>query len=140
MQRGHLLPVPLVMTPMSQPLAYLLVCLGGSLGAASRYFLASAIHPTRFPLATFLINITGCFAIGLITTFLSGKAPTTDALRLFLVVGFLGAYTTFSTFGLENHKLLSGGSWEIAAAYISASVFLGVLAVKWGVLCGKVFT
>jgi len=122
---------------MSPSATYLIIALGGALGACARFFLSSTISGGRFPLATFLVNVTGCFAIGLLSTWLGGKAPATEALRLLLVTGFLGAYTTFSAFGLENQKLLESGAWELAAAYIAASVFLGILAVKWGAACAR---
>lgn len=113
----------------------LLIALGGSLGAVARYGLAQWIYQqtgTSFPWGTFIINITGSLAIG----FLAELFETTLApagWRSFLTIGFLGAYTTFSTFSLESYNLLRDGELRLAAANILLSTLAGLVAVVIGV-------
>jgi fluoride exporter len=122
-------------------LPYLLVGVGGFIGANARYVVAGIVgtsFDTRFPLGTFLINVSGSFLLGVLGTVASQKiAPSSDALRLALGVGFLGAYTTFSTFEFETHALLEDGSWVIATVNVVASVALGLLAVRAGIVVAK---
>ena len=120
---------------------YLLVGLGGLLGANARYvmarFVGSAVE-TRFPLGTFLINVSGSFLLGLLGAVLVQKSvPNADALRLALGVGFLGAFTTFSTFEYETLALLDDGSWLTALANVFLSLFVGLAAVRLGIVAGK---
>ena len=120
---------------------YLLVGVGGFAGAIARFLVArgvGALVDTRFPLGTFLINVSGSFALGILGALVAQKvSPGSDALRLALGVGFLGAFTTFSTFELETHVLLDGGSWLLAAAYIAGSVFVGLIAIRAGIFLGR---
>jgi CrcB protein len=95
----------------------------------------------RFPCATLLINITGCFFLGWFMTVLTRPLTISpdawfspDDLRLLIAVGFTGAYTTFSTFGYESDRLFVAGDSFLAILYITASVFVGLLAVRLGVL------
>lgn len=109
-----------------------LVALGGAVGAALRFLAngyTNALVPSiTFPLGTFLINITGCAGIGLIAG-LCTRNEVSETIRLFLVTGILGGFTTFSAFGLETISLLRAGHVAHACAYIFGSVFLGCLAV-----------
>ena len=90
---------------------------------------------TRFPAGTLFINVSGSFLLGVLGAVVSQRiSPHSEALRLALGVGFLGAYTTFSTFSFETHALLEDGSWFAASANVAASVFLGLIAVRAGVL------
>jgi CrcB protein len=92
----------------------------------------------RFPWGTFVINVSGSFLLGLLGAVLAQKAVVHgDALRLALGVGFLGAFTTFSTFELESHALFEDGVWITAASNLVLSVVLGLLAVRLGILVGK---
>ena len=103
----------------------LLVGLGGALGSILRYGVGVALHSTTFPYATLIVNVVGCFCIGLASQEL-GDAP--DWLRNGVVVGMIGGFTTFSTFAyqaLENHAALS-------ALYVALSVGLGIAAVALG--------
>ena len=122
-------------------LPYLLVGAGGFLGANARFLLARWIGETaatRFPLGTFVINVTGSFALGLLGAALAQRlVPGSDHLRLALGVGFLGAYTTFSTFELETHALLEDGLSATALANVALSVVAGLLAVRLGVLAAR---
>lgn len=119
-------------------LPYVLVGLGGFLGANARYLAARWVDgfaETRFPLGTFVINISGSFLLGILGALLAQKIfRNSDAIRLALGVGFLGAFTTFSTFEFETHALLEDGSWIVAATNVAASVFLGLLAVRLGIV------
>jgi CrcB protein len=126
---------------MERLLPYLLVGVGGFLGAITRYVTArwvGAMVDARFPLGTFLINISGSFLLGLLGGVLAGRlVPHSDHLRLALGIGFLGAFTTFSTFEYETHALFEDGVWLTALTNIFLSLFLGLLAVRAGLLAAK---
>jgi CrcB protein len=127
------------MSPTLMP--YLLVGLGGFVGANARYVLArfvGAAVNTRFPLATFIINIGGSFLLGTLGALVVQKAlPNAEAMRLALGVGFLGAFTTFSTFEFEAHALFDDGLGLIATTYMIASLLVGLLAVRAGIVVAK---
>jgi len=122
---------------------YLLVGAGGFVGANARFVVArlvGVLFETRFPLGTFLINISGSFLLGILGAITAEKVmPTSEALRLALGVGFLGAYTTFSTFEFETHALLEDGSSLLATTNMVASLFAGLLAVRAGILLAKLW-
>ena len=122
-------------------LSFLLVGLGGFIGANARYVTArwvGGLVEGRFPLGTFLINVSGSFLLGFLGALIAEKAvPNADELRLALGVGFLGAFTTFSTFELETHALFEDGVWLTALTNMFASVLLGLIAVRLGILVGK---
>jgi fluoride exporter len=113
----------------------LFVAIGGAFGAAARYglslFFANTLSP--FPFATFLINITGSFLVGFVITKFEGN----DTLRLLLITGFLGAYTTFSTFEFETFSLTQTKQLAVAFAYVSLSFAIGLIGVFGGVWLGK---
>lgn len=108
----------------------LLVGLGGFIGAVLRYLISliPIKNPQAFPVNTFIINIIGAFAIGLIAFALTKNSSIDDKLILFLKVGICGGFTTFSTFSLETAELVKGGNILTAVIYVTASVALGVLA------------
>ena len=92
----------------------------------------------RFPLGTFLVNVLGSFLLGFLAGLLATRAlPHSDSLRLALGVGFCGGFTTFSTFEYENHALLEDGLWLTAAANVALSLFVGLLAVRLGIVAAK---
>ena len=126
---------------MSLLLPYLLVGVGGFVGANARFVVArwvGALVETRFPLGTFVINISGSFLLGVIGTMIAQKVlPNSDEVRLALGVGFLGAYTTFSTFEFETHALFDDGSWLTATTNLLASVFVGLVAVRAGIIAAR---
>jgi fluoride exporter len=123
---------------MSGVMPYLLVGLGGFIGANARFVVArlvGAMFETKFPLGTFVINVSGSFLLGVLGTIVAQKVmPGSESMRLALGIGFLGAYTTFSTFEFETHALFGDGSWLIATTNIVASVFVGLLALRAGVV------
>jgi len=112
----------------------LAVGLAGSAGALARYFVALAFKPLnlRFPLSTLLINLTGSLFLGWFLTYITGR-NVSDTTRLAIGVGFVGAYTTFSTYMFESNKLLEDGAGIEAALNIVGSVILGLLAVRLGI-------
>ena len=119
---------------------YLIIGVGGFVGAITRYILAVWIGQRwgrSFPLGTFIINITGSFLIGLLMTLFTERFTANPQWRLLLVVGFLGAYTTFSTFEYETGALLKDSEWLIAGLNVIGSVFVGFLALKLGETIAK---
>lgn len=116
---------------------YLLVLAGGAIGSLARYIAGTAIMSRftgRFPLGTLIVNVTGCFFIGAIMTMLTQKTAPHPNWRLFLVVGILGGYTTFSSFEWETFAATRDGSSWIGLLNVMASVGLGYLAVWLGAL------
>ena len=114
---------------------YVWVGLGGFLGANARYALNGWIVDrlgASFPWQTLLINVTGSLACGLLLTLLTEKLLVDPAWRLFLVVGFLGGYTTFSTYTVETLVLVGRGEWLPAVGYVLASNGVGLVAVYPG--------
>lgn len=114
----------------------LLVAVGGAIGAVSRYAVGSAIlsraSESRFPVATLTVNIAGCLVAGLLTGFMDKRDYFTSDVRLFLFVGLLGGFTTFSAFSLETIGLLRRGELPVAVAYVLASVLGGLLSFAVG--------
>jgi fluoride exporter len=119
----------------------LIVGAGGFLGTVSRFLATRYIQNlflTAFPLGTFLINIFGCFLIGVFYGISEKGALMNSDWRLFLTVGFCGGFTTFSAFANENIALLRDGSFFFFALYTSLSVFLGLMATYSGNLITKI--
>lgn len=119
----------------------LLVSAGGLLGANARYLLGVWIaqktaEKTTFPWGTVLINLTGSFALGLFMT-LALRHQWSDGWRLFFAVGFLGAYTTFSTFEYESIRLLMSGDIARAFGNLIGSVVVGLFAVWLGIVAAR---
>ena len=114
---------------------YLIIGTGGFVGAITRYILAVWIGQRwgrSFPLGTFIINVTGSFLIGLLMTLMAERFTENPQWRLLLVVGFLGAYTTFSTFEYETGALLKDSEWLFAGMNVVLSVVVGFIALKLG--------
>ena len=116
------------------------VALGGALGASGRYGLDRLIERSSsavFPLSTFTINVTGCFLIGVVSASLVDRHHLPAWLRIGLVVGVVGGYTTFSTFAQEALDLADLHHVALAGAYVVASVAVGLTAVYLGGLVGR---
>ena len=114
---------------------YLLIALGGALGSIARYWVGSTIAGrmgAKFPYGTFFINITACLIIGFTLTALGKRAGLNPAWRYLIPVGFIGAYSTFSTYEWETLSTLRSGAVALAALYAGGSLVLG-LAATW---CG----
>ncbi|GAB3481422.1 fluoride efflux transporter CrcB [Marinomonas epiphytica] len=115
---------------------YFMIALGGALGALARFELGRLVNSfwsLPFPLATLLINVIGCFFMGLAFVFISERIPSLEAYRPLVMVGFLGAFTTFSTFSLEIVSLINMQAWLSAASYLLLSCLLGVVALMIGI-------
>ncbi|EPR44110.1 CrcB-like protein [Desulfovibrio sp. X2] len=112
-----------------------LIATGGAAGALCRYGMASAVQRIAgigFPLGTFVVNICGCFLFGLMTGLFEGRLGLPPELRFAVMTGFLGAYTTFSTYAFESSMLLREGQWLYAAVNIAGQVVVGLAAVFIG--------
>jgi CrcB protein len=119
----------------------LLVMAGGSLGALSRYavsLFAAKLLGTRFPWGTLTVNLSGCFLIGLAFALAErGLSLMNPSVRLFFMTGFLGALTTFSTFGLETANAMRAGTQLAAVANLLSNNIVGTALVLLGILVGR---
>ncbi|WP_169949138.1 fluoride efflux transporter CrcB [Microbispora sp. H11081] len=116
-----------------------MIALGGGIGSVARHLvgLAFPAPPTGFPMGTFLINVTGCFALGALMVFVLDVWPPRRYVRPFLGVGVLGGYTTFSTFAAEIVDRSSHGALPMAALYAVASLVTGLAAVLCGIVLAR---
>jgi fluoride exporter len=119
-----------------------LVFVGGGLGAVVRYWIGGLVQHfwgSAFPAGTMVVNVSGCVAAGFLAAVLPGPAVLRDDVRALLFVGFLGGYTTFSTFGREAIALAMAAQWGRLGVYVVLTnvlglggVWLGVMAGRWG--------
>ena len=119
---------------------YLLIAAGGALGSIARYWVGSTIGGrlgTRFPYGTFVINITACVIIGFSLTYLGKRVDLSPAWRFFLPIGFIGAYSTFSTYEWETLSTLRSGAFALAALYAVGSLLAGLAAVWLGAMLAE---
>lgn len=119
---------------------YLMVGTGGFLGAIARFWLGGYVSTklgTRFPYGTFIINCSGSFLIGFIITILAEKTHWSPNWRYLIPIGFIGAYTTFSTFEYETFRVIQDGELFIAFLNVALSVIVGFAAVWLGVIAGR---
>lgn len=119
---------------------YFAVAFGGALGAVARFWIGNLVHerfPTSFPLGTLIINVTGSFIVGFFLTLVSERVNLHPHWRLAVAVGFVGAYTTFSTFEYETFKLLEAGSPAAAFLNVVVSLLLGFAAVWAGIVLAR---
>ncbi|MCX6280807.1 MAG: fluoride efflux transporter CrcB [Bacteroidetes bacterium] len=113
----------------------LIIGSGSFAGGVTRFLLSRYIHSnadTTFPLGTLIVNITGCFLIGIFYGMSERSNLLSPELRMFLTVGFCGGFTTFSTFAAENISLMKDGNFLYFGLYTGLSVFLGLMAVYLG--------
>jgi CrcB protein len=113
---------------------YLFIAVGGALGSVARYWVGSTVSGrlgTKFPFGTLVINISACIIIGFMLTYLGKRVDLNPAWRFLMLVGFAGAYSTFSTYEWETLSTLRSGAFLLAALYAVGSLLLGLVAV-WG--------
>jgi fluoride exporter len=116
---------------------YLVVLAGAGLGGLARYVAGTWImakYGGRFPLGTFVINVTGSFLIGVLMTLLTERLNPHPNWRLFLIVGILGGYTTFSSFEYEAYQAVRDGARWMGMLYVTGSVLVGYLGVWLGAM------
>ena len=121
-------------------MAFLWVGLGGFLGANARYILGGIVSErwgTIFPLGTFVINVTGCFILGFFMAFAQERPWVNPNARLMFAVGFVGAYTTFSTYSYESIRLIQEREILLAMMNLVGSVLAGGIAVVAGMILGE---
>jgi CrcB protein len=120
---------------------YIYIALGGSLGSIASYWVGSTIASrlgTKFPYGTFVINITACVIIGFSLTYLNKRTGLNPAWRFLVPVGFVGAYSTFSTYEWETFSTIRSGALLEASLYAFSSLFLGLVAVWVGILIAEI--
>lgn len=121
---------------MTQLRSLLVVGAGGFLGSAARYLVGAWVHSSlsrlAFPLGTLVVNVSGCFFIGVLAAFLEVRQILTPEARLFLIVGVLGGFTTFSSFAWETLALAQSQQMARAVINVTAQVALGLLAARLG--------
>jgi CrcB protein len=119
---------------------YLFIALGGALGSIARYVVGVGVSDRlgiRFPYGTLLINISACAIIGFSLEILNRHTNFNPALRYLIPIGFVGAYSTFSTFEWEIFSNLRSGAFWIALLYVAASLVFGLIAVALGSSLGR---
>lgn len=119
----------------------MLVGLGGFLGAIARYLVDGWIAEragATFPFGTLVVNLSGAFLLGLLYALTVERGLLPEAIRPPVFVGFIGAYTTFSTLALESWRLIEGGSYGLGIADLVGSIVLGIVAVVAGLALGRV--
>ncbi len=121
-------------------MSFILIGLGGFAGAITRYLVDGFVSDRTgggFPWGTLVINLSGSFVLGLLFALTAERAVLPAEIRGPLMIGFLGAYTTFSTFMLESWRLVETGAWVPALANLGGSVLLGLVAVVAGLTLGR---
>jgi fluoride exporter len=113
-----------------------LIALFGAIGTLARYGLQGVVQiktGSTFPYGTLLVNLTGCFLLGLIGQLTLNRVIVPPEWRMAIAIGFFGGYTTFSSFGWETAKMLEAGEWLWASSYVAASVVLGLFLSVAGI-------
>jgi CrcB protein len=117
-----------------------MIALGGALGAIARYQVASLIQSrlaSGFPWGTFVVNVSGCFIMGAVMAVLAQRTGASANWRFLVPIGFIGAYTTFSTFEFETYRAVGDGSWTVASGNVVGSVVAGYAALWLGGLMAR---
>ena len=121
-------------------LKYLMVGLGGCLGSILRFWVGNYVGSrmgTRFPYGTLAINVTGSFLLGLVFALLTARTTWSPNWRYLIPIGFIGGYTTFSSFEFETLRIIQDGQVGLGVLYVGLSVFVGFVAVWGGVVAGR---
>jgi CrcB protein len=119
---------------------YLWIAAGGALGAIARYWVGSAVGSrlgVKFPYGTLVINVSACLIIGFSLTYLGKRADLSPAWRYLIPIGFVGAYSTFSTYEWETLSTMRSGAFSLAALYAIGSLLLGLMATWAGIMLGE---
>jgi CrcB protein len=119
---------------------YLYIAVGGALGSLARYWVGTMVTNrtgTKFPYGTFIVNLTACLLLGFVLTLMGRRPGINPELRFLLPIGFVGAYSTFSTFEWEAFANLQTGAFLIAGLYVALSCVLGLAAVWCGVMLAR---
>lgn len=117
-----------------------MLALGGALGSIARYQVAATVQarlPVGFPYGTFVVNVSGCFVMGVVTVLLAERLVAHPNWRFLVPIGFVGAYTTFSTFELETFMATTEHAWAIALANVVFSVVVGFAALWAGFVTAR---
>jgi fluoride exporter len=117
------------------------VAAGGALGALSRYSFNAGVSRAigeNFPWGILLVNVLGCFLMGLASAYMIEKMPAQDGLKIFVTTGFLGGFTTFSAFAYDTMKLIQSGHSSSALFYVTATVLLSIIAVFAGFALSRI--
>ncbi|MEC7837793.1 MAG: fluoride efflux transporter CrcB [Chloroflexota bacterium] len=120
----------------------IMILTGGAIGALTRYTIGSQIDKNlniNFPIGIFIVNLIGCFFIGFIISLLENKLLLSENIKVFLIIGFLGSLTTFSTFALDNYNLLNQKSLFLLFLNLFLTNFFGLLMVFLGIKTIKIF-
>lgn len=120
---------------------YILIGIGGAIGAMGRYVLQGLVYQftgTGFPYGTLAVNLIGCFLIGLFMELSENRFFTDPQIRIFITVGILGGFTTFSTFGYETFSLLRDGEFMRASFNVINNVLIGLAAVWLGFITARI--
>ena len=139
-ERERTLQRPIRCWDNPRDMTLLLIGAGGFAGAIARYLVDTTVAAragAAFPLGTFVVNVTGSFVVGILFALTAERPILPPEVRPALMIGFLGAYTTFSTWMLESWRLVEGGSYAAAVANIVVSVAAGGLAVVAGLVIGR---
>ena len=120
----------------------LLIAIFGAVGTLARYGLQGLVQVkmnSTYPYGTLLINLTGCFFLGLLVQIMLNRMIVSPEWRMAITVGFFGGYTTFSTFAWETAKMMEAGEWLRVSSYVAASVIFGVLLSATGIRLAQRF-
>jgi len=123
-------------------LKIIMIIAGGAIGSLARYTIGLQIDKSfnsNFPIGIFIVNLIGCFFIGLVVSLFENKLMLSENLKIFLIIGFLGSLTTFSTFALDNFNLMSSKSFYFLFVNLFMTNFFGLLMVFLGIKTIKIF-
>lgn len=121
---------------------YLLLCLAGSAGTVTRFWVGGVVQRLAgesFPLGNFLVNLSGCLLFGLVYAVVENRSGLPGDMRLYVLTGFMGAYTTFSSYMFESVALMQNGQWLAASLNIGGQTVLGIACIVGGLAIGRLF-